>query len=133
MCPLQLPLAVQLDEVVPFQQHSFAEHDDPLVFTVLTELAISGPFVSPTLYFVTQRFFPPLPLYAAGMYRALYLSQSACEVGAPPDVESYAPPPPPAPEPERYDTIIFFIELVIVRVFVWELPIVGFEVSIFCP
>ena len=74
---LQLPDGVQLFDVVPLQQHSLALQDEPPAVTVLTLLAIVGPFVSPTLYFVTQRFLPPVPLYAAGIKRALYGSQSA--------------------------------------------------------
>ena len=105
---------------MPLQQHSLALHEPLPAITVVVELAIVGPPLSPTLYFVTQVFFPPEPLYAAGINSALNGSQSACEVGAPPEPPELPQlaPPPPAPEPIRFDTTIFFIELVIVNSFV---------------
>ena len=108
--------------VYPVQQHSLALHEPLPAVTVVVELAIVGPLVSPTLYFVTHVFFLPEPLYSAGINSALYGSQSAWDCGPPPPPEPpelpQLAPPPPAPEPMRFDTTIFFIELVIVNSFV---------------
>ena len=81
--------------------------------TVVVELAIVGPYLSPTLYFVTQRPVPFVPLYFAGIYIALYLSHSACAAA---DVSEplQLPPPPPAPEPISSLITMFFIPFVIV-------------------
>ena len=81
--------------------------------TVVVELAIVGPLVSPTLYFVTHVFFPPEPLYAAGINNALNGSQSLCDWGEPSE-SFHAPPPPPAPEPINSFITTFFMLFVIV-------------------
>ena len=98
---------------MPFQQHSLALHEPLPAVTVVVELAIVGPLVSPTLYFVTHVFFPPAPLYAAGIKRALYGSQSDCDCG-PPELSAHDAPPPPAPEPISSLITMFFIPFVIV-------------------
>ena len=78
----QFPDVVQLPEfdVLPFQQQFVDDarqvSEVPVVITFIPE-AIVGPLVSPTLYFVTQRFLPPVPLYAAGINKAVNGSQSA--------------------------------------------------------
>ena len=98
---------------MPLQQHSLALHEPLPAVTVVVELAIVGPLVSPTLYFVTQVFFPPEPLYSAGIYLALNGSQSLCDWGEPSE-SFHAPPPPPAPEPISSLTVTLLIPFVIV-------------------